>query len=158
MHLNNRPRRRRLGEQVDADAVARQLRNGRTVKSVAAGLDIRPNTLRRYLSRAGWGSDGRRLRPEDDDHEDEPEQDDIAADAALPPDAVTEQALCAQVDAETFFPEKGGSTAAAKAICRRCAVRLPCAEWAIATRQLHGVWGGLSPGQRRDITRGKDLP
>lgn len=139
--------RRRLGDEVDASAVARQLRNGRTVQSVATGLGIRPGTLRRYLSRAGWGSDGRPLRADTDDRQDEPESDDIAA----LPGAWVERALCAETDPELFFPEKGGSAREAKAVCDRCTVRAACAEWAVETNQRYGVWGGLTLTERRQV-------
>jgi WhiB family redox-sensing transcriptional regulator len=62
------------------------------------------------------------------------------------------QALCAQADPEAFFPEKGGSNADAKRICARCPIRLRCLEVAIANNYSDGVWGGLSPRQRRAIT------
>jgi WhiB family transcriptional regulator, redox-sensing transcriptional regulator len=34
-----------------------------------------------------------------------------------------------------------------------CPVREPCLEFAIATRQDFGVWGGLTDDQRRSLTR-----
>lgn len=37
----------------------------------------------------------------------------------------------------------------AKAICAACPVRQPCAVHALAHRELHGVWGGLSEADRR---------
>jgi WhiB family transcriptional regulator, redox-sensing transcriptional regulator len=39
--------------------------------------------------------------------------------------------------------------AAAKAVCARCPVRMPCALYALATHQSHGVWGGLTEDDRR---------
>lgn len=56
--------------------------------------------------------------------------------------------LCAQTDPEAFFPELGGSCLPAKAVCRRCEVRDDCLTWAMATREPHGVWGGLSERER----------
>ena len=40
-------------------------------------------------------------------------------------------ALCAQTDPELFFPEKGGSTRAAKRVCTGCPVRAQCLEHAL---------------------------
>lgn len=62
-----------------------------------------------------------------------------------------DQALCAQSDAEAWFPEKGGSSRDAKKICGRCPVRAPCLDYALATRQQHGVWGGMSERERRRL-------
>ena len=42
-----------------------------------------------------------------------------------------DKALCAQVDPEIFFPEKGGSTREAKRVCRPCDVHAECLEYAL---------------------------
>jgi hypothetical protein len=63
------------------------------------------------------------------------------------------EALCAQTDPELFFPEKGGSPAPAKRVCRVCPVRLPCLAFALAGDERHGVWGGLSERERRRVRR-----
>ena len=62
--------------------------------------------------------------------------------------------LCAQTDPEMFFPEKGGSTKDAKRVCRACDVRAECLEYALATDQRFGIWGGLSKRERRRLRRG----
>lgn len=59
--------------------------------------------------------------------------------------------LCAQTDPEVFFPDKGGSTQAAKRVCAACPVRAACLQHALAHREQHGVWGGLSTNQRRHL-------
>lgn len=59
------------------------------------------------------------------------------------------RALCAQTDPEAFFPEKGGSTRAAKRICSDCPVRTACLDYALEQRERFGVWGGLSERERR---------
>lgn len=59
--------------------------------------------------------------------------------------------LCAQVDPELFFPEKGGSPVEAKQVCDRCAVRAECLEAALARRERYGVWGGMSERERRKL-------
>jgi WhiB family redox-sensing transcriptional regulator len=60
-------------------------------------------------------------------------------------------ALCAQTDPEEFYPDKGGSTAAAKAVCRRCPVAAECLDYALANNEGFGVWGGLSERERRKL-------
>ncbi|WP_425604932.1 WhiB family transcriptional regulator [Actinomycetospora termitidis] len=58
-------------------------------------------------------------------------------------------ALCAQADPEAFFPEKGGSPAEAKQVCRRCPVREQCLTDAIAHDERFGVWGGVGTRKQR---------
>ena len=60
--------------------------------------------------------------------------------------------LCAQTDPELFFPEKGGSTRAAKRVCAGCPVRAQCLEHALAHDERYGVWGGTSERERRRLT------
>jgi WhiB family transcriptional regulator, redox-sensing transcriptional regulator len=63
-------------------------------------------------------------------------------------------AACATAEPELFFPV-GSSGAAdrdvevAKAICAGCAVIGPCRDYAFATVQPFGVWGGLDEHERR---------
>ena len=61
--------------------------------------------------------------------------------------------LCAQVDPELWFPEKGGSTREAKAVCGRCEVRPECLAYALAHDDRFGVWGGVAERDRRRMTR-----
>jgi WhiB family redox-sensing transcriptional regulator len=44
----------------------------------------------------------------------------------------------------------------AKAICHRCPVRVDCLDYAIATREGHGVWGGLNELERRALIRERE--
>lgn len=77
--------------------------------------------------------------------------------AALLPLLVVEpwmgEGLCSQTDPEAFFPEKGGSTREAKAVCRRCPVRPECLEFALDNEERYGIWGGLSERERRRLLR-----
>ena len=70
------------------------------------------------------------------------------------------QARCRDEDPELFFPIGNTGPAAqqidvAKAICLACEVRDQCLEWAIATGQDAGVWGGLSEEERRAVRRSR---
>lgn len=65
---------------------------------------------------------------------------------------------CTNADPDTFFPEKGGSTAPAKAICGPCPARDVCLEWALTTGQKFGVWGGLSERERVRAARDRGIP
>lgn len=62
-------------------------------------------------------------------------------------------ALCPQTDPEAFFPEKGGSTRAAKKICEGCDVREQCLDYALRNDERFGIWGGLSERERRKLRR-----
>ena len=59
--------------------------------------------------------------------------------------------LCGQTDPELFFPEKGGSVRAAKAVCAGCPVHAECLEYALAHDERYGVWGGTSERERRRL-------
>lgn len=63
---------------------------------------------------------------------------------------------CLSVDPELFFPLSSVGPAAgqldqAKSVCARCPVRAECLDFALATRQVHGVWGGTGEDERRRI-------
>jgi WhiB family transcriptional regulator, redox-sensing transcriptional regulator len=60
---------------------------------------------------------------------------------------------CVTADPDLFFPLSSSGpgleqAARAKAVCARCVVRQPCLEFALATQQLHGIWGGTSEEER----------
>lgn len=65
-------------------------------------------------------------------------------------------AACLDEDPERFFPI-GHSTDAlqqieeAKAVCGHCDVVQACQDWAVASGQDTGVWGGLSEDERRAL-------
>jgi WhiB family redox-sensing transcriptional regulator len=70
----------------------------------------------------------------------------------------TDSAVCRNVDTDLFFPvgtnqEATEQTVAAKAICATCPVRTSCLEYALATNQADGVWGGLDESERLAIRR-----
>lgn len=59
-------------------------------------------------------------------------------------------ALCAEVGGDVFFPDMGASAEPARQICRRCEVQDECLEWALANPESShfGVWGATTPRQR----------
>lgn len=64
-----------------------------------------------------------------------------------------DSALCAQVDPEIWFPERGESNRAALAICRACPVRQECLQNALAFGDEYGVWGGTTSHDRRAMPK-----
>lgn len=68
------------------------------------------------------------------------------------------QAACRDLDANLFFPAGETGPAAiqiahAKSVCRACPVQQPCLEFALATHQDYGIWGGYTEEERREIRR-----
>lgn len=66
-----------------------------------------------------------------------------------------DDALCAQVDPEIFFPDYGQSANNARKVCAGCDVRERCLQFAMEREARfttntgrHGVWGGLTPWER----------
>jgi WhiB family transcriptional regulator, redox-sensing transcriptional regulator len=67
-------------------------------------------------------------------------------------------AACLDEDPELFFPigntgPAQGQIEEAKAVCGHCEVFEICLEWAMASGQEAGVWGGLSNDERRSLKR-----
>lgn len=65
-----------------------------------------------------------------------------------------ESAACQSAEPDLFFPlsphgQPTAETERAKAVCARCPVRRECLQFALATRQAYGVWGGMSEQERR---------
>lgn len=65
-----------------------------------------------------------------------------------------EVAACRTADPDLFFPvapSGPGRTEAdrAKAMCAVCRVRRQCLQFALATHQSHGIWGGTTEEERR---------
>lgn len=80
------------------------------------------------------------------------------------------QGLCTQSDPEHWFPDHDGDRIAdqdkrpgdepgkaisAKAICRRCPVRIECLTWALDNKERHGIWGGLTVKERNRLAKEK---
>lgn len=65
-----------------------------------------------------------------------------------------DHALCAQTDANLWFPERGENTAPlAKAICAECPVRIQCLNYALDNNEKHGIFGGTDPRERRRMRK-----
>lgn len=74
------------------------------------------------------------------------------------PLAWQDDALCAQTDPDMFFPEKQGAPARSpKAICAACPVVEQCLEYALATAQTEGIWGGRTPRELRHLRRDRGM-
>jgi WhiB family transcriptional regulator, redox-sensing transcriptional regulator len=68
------------------------------------------------------------------------------------------RASCRSVDPDLFFPVGATGLAidqisSAKEVCAACPVSEPCLEFALATNQDSGVWGGRSEEERRTLRR-----
>ena len=61
------------------------------------------------------------------------------------------EALCAQVDAGIFYPDKGDKEAAydAQQVCKQCVVQPECLEYALERNEPFGVWGGMTVMERK---------
>jgi WhiB family redox-sensing transcriptional regulator len=62
-------------------------------------------------------------------------------------------AACRSADPDLFFPVSDSGRALeqvtqAKAICAGCSVRRECLAFALRTHQIHGIWGGMTEGER----------
>lgn len=64
-----------------------------------------------------------------------------------------EDAACATVAVDLWFPEasQSGVAARAKAICATCPVRALCLQEGL--NEIHGVWGGTTPQERKALRR-----
>ena len=63
------------------------------------------------------------------------------------------ESACAGKDPTIFFPDVGEPAIEARQICEPCPVRVECLDFAVSTGEVDGVWGGLSPKERRSLRR-----
>ena len=132
--------------------LAAMIRDGATIDDLAEQYQRDTSTIRQRLSTAGWSSTTgtaisaaeRPLR-------------------ALARNVLDDQpwridAICAQTDPESFYPEKSGSTRDAKAVCASCTVSAECLDYAIDNDERFGIWGGLSERERRQIKKALSQP
>ncbi|MBW3594720.1 MAG: WhiB family transcriptional regulator [Actinobacteria bacterium] len=74
-----------------------------------------------------------------------------------------EQAACLPYPAILFFGMDDNEGAAerhareeeAKEICTHCVVRAECLDYALATREAYGIWGGLTELERKARLQGR---
>lgn len=59
------------------------------------------------------------------------------------------KAACLGADTELFFPKRGEPADEARAICRRCPVRVDCLDAHLDERE--GIWGGTSGRERKRL-------
>jgi WhiB family redox-sensing transcriptional regulator len=72
------------------------------------------------------------------------------------------EALCREVGSEVFYAEAPDgitgkflaawnreANAQARSVCAACPVRLECLDHALDTDEKHGIWGGMTPDERR---------
>ncbi|MGH8896685.1 MAG: WhiB family transcriptional regulator [Egibacteraceae bacterium] len=71
-----------------------------------------------------------------------------------------DRAACLGTNTELYFPV--GTTGPAleqadhaKAVCRQCPVITHCLDWALATGQHAGIWGGCTEDERRTLRRAR---
>jgi WhiB family redox-sensing transcriptional regulator len=66
-----------------------------------------------------------------------------------------DDARCAQIGTDLFYPEKAEATIAqtARRICGMCPVRDACLDEAMTTHEPHGVWGGLTAHERAQLRK-----
>jgi WhiB family redox-sensing transcriptional regulator len=70
------------------------------------------------------------------------------------------RSACRGADPDLFFPISATAAAApqvarAKAICAGCPVRPACLGFAMANRDLSGIWGGTTDEERRKTRRSR---
>jgi WhiB family redox-sensing transcriptional regulator len=69
-----------------------------------------------------------------------------------------ERSACRDSDPDVFFPVGSTGTAleqiaTAKRICRACHAAEECLEFALATNQEAGIWGGTTEEERRKLRK-----
>jgi WhiB family transcriptional regulator, redox-sensing transcriptional regulator len=67
-------------------------------------------------------------------------------------------AACRYEDPDLFFPVSAigkslQQAAEAKAVCAGCPVRAECLAFALRTKQVHGIWGGMTEEERRQAAK-----
>lgn len=70
----------------------------------------------------------------------------------------SDRAACLTEEPELFFPIGNTGPAQmqieqAKAVCHRCPVIDACLQFALASGQSAGIWGGLTEDERRALQR-----
>ena len=86
---------------------------------------------------------------------------DYVAAACAPPPRWMRDALCVEYAdrADDWFPGRGdpAAVARARAVCAACAVRAECLDHALRARIQHGIWGGKSERERRQLRLAREI-
>jgi WhiB family redox-sensing transcriptional regulator len=66
---------------------------------------------------------------------------------------------CTNTDPDLWFPEVGHEYRAgiAKKYCKLCPAKKECAEYAMLSNELYGIWGGTSRNDRLKMRRERGL-
>lgn len=64
-----------------------------------------------------------------------------------------DEALCRETDPDAFFPDPRDRAYAAKEVCSKCPVRGDCLKYSFDNNEPYGVWGGVSPDERKHFKR-----
>lgn len=69
------------------------------------------------------------------------------------PEWRSEAACLGHPNPDLWFPGPGrhGDAAKAVAVCRGCPVIVQCRQWAQRHDPAHGIWGGVTAGERRQF-------
>lgn len=70
--------------------------------------------------------------------------------AITPPGKWVENAACNPASGDEFFPDEGSKSNYAKFVCNAvCPVRSECLDYALANNEQDGIWGGMTPSERK---------
>lgn len=74
-----------------------------------------------------------------------------------------DQPLCAEIGTSAYFPASDDNAEKesveqehwrlAKKLCKACKHQKDCLDWAVETKENHGIWGGMSTVERREYSR-----
>lgn len=143
----------RMNDLPPTSELAARVRDGEALKDIARELGMEPHALAHRFSGAGFMPTGETER----EYRRREMKEHLKAKLLTYKEPWMDDAVCAQVGNDLWFPEKGGSTAEAKRICGTCPVAAQCLEYALARNERFGLWGGKSERERRKIA-GKAWP
>lgn len=63
------------------------------------------------------------------------------------------QAACKTHPSRWWFDDEHNQFATAKAICKLCPVRTECLSYAMSLDNMHGIWGGTTVYERRNLKK-----
>jgi WhiB family redox-sensing transcriptional regulator len=60
-------------------------------------------------------------------------------------------ANCSGVDTEIFYPDTRNDAKGWLEFCDPCIVQTDCLQDALTRKEPHGIWGGLTPEERKEL-------